>query len=142
MAFTYTGQGVEDVVYSFLKYSDFTGSINGQVYKYGMRPKDSTKEDAVVKFVTGSDTQDFQTGVVVVNVYVPDIVPYKDGIPRKNIKRCGEIETELNKWAESLKVTPINYRITKSQTVYTEEEAEIKQHFVTVRLKYKLFINN
>ncbi|MDR2765132.1 MAG: hypothetical protein LBB90_08895 [Tannerella sp.] len=134
---TRTGQQIENDLYEFLKKSSLPGIISGNVYKYGVRPKDSVLEDAIVKFVEGSDG-DIQEGTVVVNIYVPDFDPYGDGILRKDIERCQEIEVAANTWVESLGAGRSDYQFRKAQTIHTQEEDEIRQHFVTVRLRYRV----
>lgn len=132
-----TGQQIEDNIYTMLKSGTLPLLINGKVYKFGTRPKDSGKEDAVVKFVTGLPGQ-IHTGVAVVNIYVPDVDSYGNGILVKDISRCTEIEVAADNWVNSLSVNLSNYRFSLAQTIYTEESAEIKQHFVSVRLKFGL----
>ena len=134
---TRTGQQVEDDIYELLQGSPLKSLISGEIYKYGMRPRDSEMEDAVVKFVTGLD-DDIQTGVVVVNIYVPDVDAYGNGVTVRNIPRCIAIETKANEWVKSLTAGTTDYLFELAQTIYTEEEAVIKQHFVTVRIKFKL----
>jgi len=129
-----TGQEVENDVYELFKGGSIASVLTGGVYKFGMRPKDSSLEDAVVKFVTGFDDQ-IQTGTVVVNIYVPDI-DYGNGVLVRDISRCTEIEIAAHKWVKSLTVS--DYYFSLAQTIYTEEESEIKQHFVTVRIRFKL----
>ncbi|MDL2310130.1 hypothetical protein LJC39_03325 [Parabacteroides sp. OttesenSCG-928-B22] len=134
---TKTGQQVEDDIYGMVKNSPLALLINGEVYKFGMRPKDSTKEDAIVKFVQGYDNQ-IQSGTVVVNLYVPDFDPYENGVLVRDIERCTELEVVANEWAESLTAEKSNYKFKKAQTIYTQEEPEINQHFVSIRLRFRL----
>lgn len=134
---TKTGQQVEDDIYGMLRNSPIAELITGQVYKYGMRPRDSGSEDAVVKFVTGLDNQ-IQTGTVVINIYVPDIDPFDNGVLVRDITRCTEIETTARTWVKSLTVAVSDYRFSLAQTIYTEEEEAIGQHFVSIRLNFQL----
>lgn len=134
---TRTGQQVENDIYGLLKNSPLKSFINGEVYKYGTRPRNSNAEDAVVKFVTGLDDE-IQTGVVVVNIYVPNIDTFQNGIMVRNIFRCTEIEIKANEWMKSLTAGVTDYLFSLAQTIYTEEEPEINQHFVTVRIKFSL----
>ena len=115
-----TGQQIEDDIYALVKDSSLPSLISGTVYKFGMRPKDAKTEDAIVKFVTGLAGQ-IQDGVIVVNIYVPDFDAYNDGIMRKDIT------------AEKS-----DYKFKLAQTIYTAEEPELNQHFVSVRLKFEL----
>jgi len=133
---TKTGQQIEDDIYGFLKSSPLSSLINGKVYKFGTRPRDSRKEDAVVKFVTGFDGQ-IQSGTVVINIYVPDFDAFDNGVLVRDINRCTEIESVSNKWVESLTAEISDYMFRKAQTIYTEEEPEINQHFISIRLRFK-----
>nr|WP_129732337.1 hypothetical protein [Parabacteroides goldsteinii] len=132
-----TGQQIEDSIYELLKMSSLPHFISGGVYKFGTRPKDSTKEDAVVKFVAGLPGQ-IHTGVVVVNLYVPDFAPYGDGVLIKDIARCTELEVLADEWVKSLTADKSNFRFWPDQTICTEEAPEINQHFVNVKLKFEL----
>jgi hypothetical protein len=134
-----TGQQVEDDVYEFLAGSPLRSFIGGEVYRFGMRPRDSVQEDAVVKFVTGL-AGEVQTGVVVINIYVPDIDAFHTGVLVRNIHRCKAIEIKAGEWVRSLTTGRSDYRFSPAQTIYTEEEPAIKQHFVTVRIKFELLI--
>ena len=134
---TKTGQQVEDDIYGMVKNSPLVSIINGKVYKFGMRPRDSKKEDAVVKFVTGFDSQ-IQSGTVVINIYVPDFDAFQNGVLVRDITRCTEIEVAANKWIDSLTVEKTDYNFKLSQTIYTEEEPEMNQHFVSIRLRFRL----
>jgi hypothetical protein len=134
---TRTGRQIEDGLYEMLKGSAFAETISGGVYKYGLRPKGSTLEDAVVKFVEGHDG-DIQRGTVLVQIYVPDVDPYGDGILRENKQRTRELETAAAAWAESLTADRSDFLFSKAQTVHTQEAPEIGQHFVAVRLRYRV----
>jgi hypothetical protein len=132
-----TGKQVEHDIYVLVKNGPLASLINGEVYKFGTRPGDSTKEDAVVKFVQGYDGQ-IQSGTVVINIYVPDFERYDNGVFVCDITRCEEIEVAANEWVKTLKAGKSEYIFRLAQTVYTEEEPKINQHFVSVRLKFKL----
>lgn len=132
-----TGQEIEDDIYRLVKEGDLPSLVSGSLYRYDMRPRDSQKEDIIVKFVTGYDS-DIQSGTVVVNIYIPDIDPYDNGVFVRDIARCKELEIAANEWAQSLTAAKSNYRFWLAQTIYTEEETELKQHFVTIRLRFRL----
>ncbi|MCL1932845.1 MAG: hypothetical protein FWF53_03385 [Candidatus Azobacteroides sp.] len=134
-----TGQQIEDDVYETVKTGPLASVISGGVYKYGTRPRDSKKEDIIVKFVSGSGGEDpIQSGTVVVNIYVPDLDPYENGVSVRDISRCTEIENAANDWVKSLTANKSNYLFRTVQTIYTEEAAEINQHFVSVKLRFRL----
>jgi len=132
-----TGQQIEDDIFGMVRTSPLASFVNGTTYKFGTRPRGSVKEDIVVKFVTGLDGQ-IQDGVVVVNIFVPDIDSSTAGYFVRNINRCKQIEMEANIWAATLTAAESNYKFSLSQMIYTQEEPEIKQHFITVRLKFQL----
>ena len=74
-----TSKQIQGDIYNLLKGSALCSMISGDVYRSGYRPRDSRLEDAVVIFTTGLPDQ-IQTGVVTVNIYVPDIDPYQNGV--------------------------------------------------------------
>lgn len=133
-----TSKQVQGDIYRLLKDSTLYTMISGEVYRQGCRPRDSQKEDAVVIFTTGLPNQ-VQTGVVTVNIYVPDIDPYNNGVWVEDGERTERIERLAQEWVDSLTAEVSCYLFELQQTIYTEEEADIGQHFVVVKLKYKYF---
>lgn len=133
-----TSKQVQGDVFQLLKDSTLYTMISGEVYRKGYRPRDSRKEDAVVIFTAGLPTE-IQTGVVTVNIFVPDIDPYGNGVSVEDGERTEEIERLAQEWVDSLTAEVSCYKFELQQTIYTEEEAEINQHFVVVKLKYKYF---
>lgn len=138
MARKLTGKRVQSDVYSLLKHSTLSTMISGAVYRQGMRPKDSKQEDAIVIFTAGLPDQ-VQTGVVTVNIYIPDIDPYDDGLLVEDSERTEEVEGLAQQWVEGLTADRTNYLFRLQQTIFTEYEAEIHQHFVVVKLTYEYF---
>lgn len=67
-----TAEQVEADIFTMVKHSALGAAIRGSVYRKGMRPDDATTEDIVVAFVSGTDKQ-MQRGLVVLNIYIPDI---------------------------------------------------------------------
>lgn len=133
-----TGKQVQGDIYRLLKDSTLYTMISGDVYRNGYRPRDSRLEDAVVTFTAGLPDQ-IQTGVVTVNIFVPDIDPYDNGVLVEDGDRTAEIERLAQAWVDSLSAEVSCYKFKLQQTIYTEEEAEINQHFVVVRLGYRYF---
>ncbi len=133
-----TGKQVQGDIYQLLKDSTLYSMISGDVYRNGYRPRDSRFEDAVVIFTAGLPYQ-IQTGVVTVNIYVPDIDPYDNGVHVEDGARTAEVERLAQAWVDSLSAEVSCYRFRLMQTIYTEEEAEINQHFVVVKLAYRYF---
>ena len=133
-----TSKQVQGDIYQLLKDSTLYTMISGEVYRQGYRPRDSRKEDAVVIFTTGLPNQ-IQTGVVTVNIFVPDIDPYDNGVWVEDGERTERVERLAQEWVDSLTTEVSCYKLKLQQTIYTEEEAEIKQHFVVVKLKYEYY---
>lgn len=132
-----TGKQVQNDVLTLLKNSMLPSIISGGVYRNGYRPRDSKQEDAIVIFTAGLPSE-IQTGVVTVNIYVPDIDPYENGVLVEDGQRCETLEQAAALWVDSLTAAVSNYRFKLQQTIYTEEEPEINQHFIVVKLKYEL----
>lgn len=133
-----TGKQIQGDIRRLLRDSTLYTEISGEVYRNGYRPRDSRKEDAVVIFTAGLPDQ-IQTGVVTVNIYVPDIDPSGNGTWVEDGRRTEEVEKLAQAWAESLTAEVSCYKFQLQQTIYTEEASEINQHFVVVKLKYEYF---
>lgn len=133
-----TGKQIQGDIYQLFKDSTLYTMISGNVYRRGYRPRDSRLEDAVVIFTTGMPDQ-IQMGVVTVNIFVPDIDPYDNGVLVEDGERTEIIERLAADWVDSLSADISCYRFKLMQTIYTEKEAEINQHFVVVKLAYKYF---
>lgn len=136
-----TAKQVQGDIYQLLKESRLTTQLSGGVYRgtpeSSYRPRDSQKEDAIVIFTAGKPGQ-VQTGAITINIYVPDIDPYNNGILAEDGKRTAEIEQLAQEWVDSLIDNVYTYDFEQSDTIYTEAEPKINQHFVVVKLKYKL----
>lgn len=123
---------VERDFYSFVKNSDLGKAIRGTVYRPEMRPTNATTEDLIVKFLAGLDEQ-VQTGVVIFNLYVPDI-PHTDGrmVPDKN--RIGELQELILAFVNTAGGT--EYWLETDATPITMRNKEIEQHFIYARIKF------
>ena len=130
-----TAKQVQTDVYNMLGDSTLSSMISGAVYREGYRPHNSDLEDAVVIFTTGTSAQ-IERGVVTINIYVPDIDPFDNGVLVEDGARTNELEQAAAEWVESLTADKSNYKFRLQQTIYTEEDREIKQHFVVVILQY------
>ena len=133
-----TGKQIQGDIDKRLKDSTLYTLISGEVYRNGYRPRDSRKEDAVVTFTAGFPTE-IQEGVVTVNIYVPDIDPYENGVLVEDGERTEQLELLAQAWVDSLTAEVSCYKFELQQTIYTEEEAEIGQHFVVIKLYYEYF---
>lgn len=133
-----TSRQIQGDIYQLLRDSTLYTMISGEVYRAGMRPRDSKLEDAEVIFTAGIPSQ-IQTGVVTVNIFVPDIDAYDNGVLVEDSQRTEEVEVYAQAWAESLTAEVSNYKFKLQQTIYTEEEPTIHQHFIVVKLAYEYF---
>ena len=130
-----TSSDIEQGIFDLLQDTDLQALITGSIYKSGMRPFNSKSEDIVVTFLSGLSNQ-IQVGIVNINTYVPNIAI--NGIDVKNTARCKEIETEIKNWLSEL--SDIDYKIELDRTIQVFEQAEINQHFINTRIKFKLLI--
>lgn len=132
-----TAKQVQTDIIELIRNSEIAADISGEVYRNGYRHRDSRLEDIVVTFTTGLPDE-IQTGVVTINVYVPDIDPYGNGVLVEDGERTEALEILSQKWVDSLMGSGTNYVFKLRQTIYTEAEQDINQHFVVIKLGYKL----
>lgn len=126
-----TAEEVEGDIYTAVsKY--LKGRIDGEAYRRGARPTNrGDKEDAVVSFLSGLDGQ-VQTGVVVVNVYVPN-EKRGDSYSVKNVARSTAVARTLLNMLKEMRIS--GYDLRTERTVQTEEDNGATR--VTLRIKYK-----
>jgi len=129
-----TGSQIEFDVFSILRGSLLATTIKGSIFREGMRPNGAKTEDAIVSFMTGLDDQ-IQTGVVNVNIYVPDIANGST-VLIKNGSRCQELEILSNTIIQS--IIPGEYRFKLGATIQTYKAEGIDQHFVNCKIKFEL----
>lgn len=134
-----TGKQVQGDVRELLIGSALYSMVSGEVYRDGMRPRDSRKEDIVVVFTSGNTAQ-VQSGVVTVKIYVPDIDPYQNGILTEDGARLEEIEEAAQTFVDG--ITLPNYLFRLASTIHTAYDEEVNQHFVVVRLQFRYGENN
>lgn len=130
-----TAHKVQDDIMALLRESELVDYVTGEVYREGYRPRDSRKEDIVVIFVTGTPEQ-VERGAVTLNIYVPDITPYNNGVYVEDGLRVSQIEHLADLWAQSLKARRTNYLFNLLRTISTMREEATHEHFVVVQLEY------
>ena len=86
---TKTGMQIEKDFYHIVKDGTIGQTITGTVYRNGTRPNNAQTEDAVVAFLNGLDQQ-FQSGFVNINIYVP--MKLNKGAANK-VRNIGRIDT-------------------------------------------------
>lgn len=136
-----TCEQLETLLYERVKAANLP--ISGGVYYRGTRPmqneNDEHKEDCVVAVLTGTGGE-LAKGTCLVNVYIPDIRT-NGGRYLKNRTRCEEI-------SELLDVLPMTIRkdcavyFSRSEMILTEEEPDLKEHFVSLKMDFKLIQEN
>lgn len=127
-----TENQIERDFYSFVKGSNLGKALLGGVYRPGMRPNDAKTEDLVIKFLAGIDEQ-VQSGVVIFNLYVPDI-PYSDGRMVKDMNRIGELQELILDFVNN--AGDGEYWLMTDVTPTTMRNEEIEQHFIYARIKF------
>ena len=132
-----TGKEIQDDFYRMLVGSTLAGAVSGRVYKNGYRPRDSKAEDIIVIFTTGLADQ-IQSGVVTLNIYVPDVAPYDNGVLVEDGVRTMAIERAAADWVTA-NAGSTNYRLRLQRAITTDYEESIQQHFVVVQLRYDYF---
>ncbi len=131
-----TGQQIVTDLIALLRGSTLASGVNGAVYRSGTRPRDSRAEDVVVIFTAGDGAQ-FQSGVVTLNIFVPYIPVGNDGVLYEDSERCEEIEALAQSTVDDLTADRSNYRFRLRDTIHTQQDDEINQSFVVVRLSFQ-----
>lgn len=131
-----TAHKVQTDIMALLADSELCAEVSGEVYRYGYRPRDSRLEDIVVRFVTGTPSQ-VERGAVTLNIFVPDITPYNDGVYVEDGHRTSYIEELADRWVQSLTTSRTNYRFNLLRTISTDNDEAVHQHFVVVQLEYQ-----
>lgn len=134
-----TASEIETDIYNLLKNTAISTAVSGKVYRDGYRPKDSNLEDAIVIFTSGLSDQ-IETGVITVLIYVPDVDVYQNGTKLKNGARILVLEQAAKTWVNSLNASVSNYLFELNQTIMSLPDPEIHQHFISIRLNYKFFV--
>lgn len=129
-----TASEIEADIYKILSESDLLSKVNGKLYREGLRPLDSQKEDVIINFLTGIDTDFYQKGRVNINIYVPNKTT--QGPNRKDIKRCTEVERALLDFLENLSVRA-DYKFKASRMIQAFEEPKINQHFINLQVEFQ-----
>lgn len=115
---------------------EFRGTLPVNTFLNGTRPFNSRIEEAVITFISGIDDQ-VQTGIVNINVYVPNINNgVNKGVMVKNVKRCKQVSIALKEFQLSIRSFG-EYYFTLDSIIKTFKVDEIEEHFVNCRLKFK-----
>jgi hypothetical protein len=131
-----TAKEIQTDFYTLLKGSSLAEAVNGGVYRDGMRPRDSKKEDIVIIFSSGEEGE-IQSGIVTLNIYVPDITPYRCGTMIENAARTATLERAAQDWYEGIKGAMPGYLFRLYNTIHTAADEDINQHFIVAQIKFK-----
>jgi hypothetical protein len=124
---------VERDFYSFIRKGSLGNAIRGEVYRPDMRPANAKTEDLIVKFLAGLDEQ-IQTGVVILNIYVPD-TKNSDGRMVRDAARIGELEGAIRSFIEGNDET--EYWMESDGTPTSIKNEEIGQWCITARIHFR-----
>ena len=127
-----TEKQIEKDIFRIIKASPINTMIGGTLYRKGMRPRNAKTEDAVVAFLSGLDGQ-FQTGDVLLNIYVP-MTQNASSDKITDISRVETLEAAVNDFFDEC--SEVNYLFELRETPYSEDLDEIEQTRINVRIHY------
>lgn len=127
-----TEKQIEKDIFRIIKASPINTMIGGKLYRKGMRPRNAKTEDAVVAFLSGLDGQ-FQTGVVLLNIYVP-MTQNASSDKITDISRVETLEAAVKDFFDEC--SEVNYLFELRETPYSEDLDEIEQTRINVRIHY------
>lgn len=127
-----TEKQIEKDIFRIIKASPINTMIGGTLYRKGMRPRNAKTEDAVVAFLSGLDGQ-FQTGVVLLNIYVP-MTQNASSDKITDILRVETLEAAVKDFFDEC--SEVNYLFELRETPYSEDLDEIEQTRINVRIHY------
>ena len=130
-----TGQQIITDIIALLRGTSLVENVNGDIYRPSTRPRDSKAEDIVVNFTT-ADAEQFQSGVVTINIFVPFIPTSQNGVLIPDSARCEEIEELAKDFFRALTARVSNYKFKLRDAIHTAEDDEIDQSFVVIRLGF------
>ena len=138
-----TGGAIEADFYKALSNTELAKEVSGGVYRADFRPRNSKKEDIIVRFTAVSAGQS-QEGVVTVLIYVPDVNVRGEGEKRRNSARISELEAAAAAMMETLPFAPelADYDGISCQTGIQSYPDGNEQHFVSVRISFNYLNKN
>jgi hypothetical protein len=131
-----TTQDIEDDFYKALSQTELIKSVAGKLYKKGMRPVDSKKED-VTLIVTTLDSAQYQTGVVTLLIYVngTDLYQSQTVPDKKRIKTLSRAAVDV---LDELKPIMKDYDgLSFFQAVTNDYDVETEQYFISAKIMFR-----
>lgn len=135
MADVKTETQIETDFYRIIKSSQIPSIINGKVYRRGMRPLDSQKEDCIVQFLSGRNGQ-LQEGVLNMNIFVPKILIGSSTNKVEDLKRVEELEIAIMELFTDNAFENSYYLVEVNETPKSIDYADIKQTCINTRIHY------
>ena len=129
-----TSHEVTADLYALVRVSLLAGMVNGGLYHDGCRPRDSHAEDIVIVYLAGQPGE-IQSCLVNLQVFVPDLDPWQNGVLVCDHERTMRIEREAAQMVEDLTAAVTNYRIRLNDTIHTIDAPDLGQHIVIVPLR-------
>lgn len=137
-----TAKQVQSDIIALLEGSDLVAQLTGKVYRgtpeSSYRPRGSELEDLIVVFTEGTPDQ-IEYGTVTLQIYVPDVDPYNDGVLVEDGARTAQLEVAADQWVDTLSCARSCYKFRLRQTIHTQYNPDLHQHFVVVKLGYQFF---
>lgn len=131
---TKTAIEIERDFFNFAKASALGAALQGSVYYAEMRPANAKTEDMVVKLLAGSDEQ-IQSGIVIFNIYVPDIAHGNNGRKVENRPRVAQLMTLVNDFIAN--GGSVEYLLKADATPKSSQAEGIEQHIITARIHFQ-----
>lgn len=119
-----------------LKDSSLASELRGTIYRDEMRPPNAKTEDIVFAFLGGIDEQ-IQEGIVVVNIYVPDL-KRNGGRAVKDDPRIGVLQKEAIKLIDN-STHSSEYRLKTDGSMKSSPVEGMEQHVIVLRLKFRRY---
>lgn len=137
-----TGNEIEAEFYQAVKNTTLAAQVNGEVYRDDFRPRDSVKEDIIVRLTAVTSGQ-VQSGVVTLLIYTPDIqVRGKSGVRKRNSARLTELESLAAQAVEEIAESLDGYDQVMTETGIRSYRDDNEQHFVSVRISFEYLNEN
>lgn len=133
-----TGSQIVGDFIELLRHTALPDEIGGNIYRAGLRPRDSEAEDLMI-ILTDAGAEQFQSGTVTLNLYVPLIRNSSDGTLVENGARCEYLEGVIAEAIASITAASSPYLISLRDAIRTQRDDEIGQSFIVARIGFKYY---
>lgn len=134
-----TGNEIEGEFYTAVKTTTLAAQVSGDVYRDDFRPRDSVKEDIIVRLTAVTSGQ-VQSGVVTLLIFTPDIQARgKSGIKKRNSQRLAELETFAAQAIDEIAEALDGYNNVMTETGIRSYKDDNEQHYVSVRISFEYY---